>query len=453
MNLAAAPAFQNGESAMSPLRQALMIAVLLIFCIFAVLDRNLMAMLIDPIKLSLGISDTQIALLLGFAYALAYGLGGLPMGSLVDRYPRKWILFCAVIFWGMAEAACGMASGFLSLFIARALVGLGESPLHPSSHSIIADTVPRNRLSFVMSIYSTGNVVGTGISLALGGWIVHRLFSQGAMSVPILGHVEPWQFAFIITGIPGLLLAFLIVPFREPPRRATGMSREQAAKWSELWGFFRRNWQASLCLAVVFGGMNIANGAFLKWMPAYLSRFFKLNPAEYGTMLGTVEVVSGVCGLLLSGWLIDRWYASGRKDAHLTYYLWVLILTTPLVLWCMLTPSVAMALIGVGIAKGITVNFLGLAAAQIQMIAPPHLRGRLSGFFFLMVLSLFGSTFGSLLPALFSDHVFHDNVNVGRSIAATLAIFAPIAIIAILWGRRHVLAAIKSVEADGKSWS
>jgi MFS family permease len=421
-----------------------LVGVLLVYCVFAVIDRTLIAMLIDPIRETLGISDTQIGLLMGVAYAAAYGLGGLPMGYLVDRYPRKWILFAAVILWGLAEAACGMASGFVLLFLARAGVGLFESPLHPSAHAIIADTVPRRRLATVMSIYSAGNLLGTGLALIIGGWVVNRLLHMTTIELPLLGQVRPWQFAFIITGLPGLLLALLILPFPEPPRY--GQHGEPRTSWSELFAFIRQRWQVVVTLSLVFGGMNIVVGGIIKWAPAYMSRHFKMNPAEYGLALGLAESLPAFVGLLAGGWIVDRWYASGRKDAHLTYYMWVLILTAPIVFWGMMSERAGIFIASVALAKALTCNFLGIAAAQVQALAPPSMRGRLSGLFFLMVVAFFGTTFGALLPAVITDKILHDPTRVGHAIAYTLAIFAPVAIVAILWGRRHVRDAVLAVE-------
>ncbi|MDB5720426.1 MAG: hypothetical protein JWP15_1044 [Alphaproteobacteria bacterium] len=432
------------RDAPSTLRTTLLIGVLLLFCIFAVIDRTVIAMLIDPIRKSLDISDSQVGLLMGIAYAAAYGLAGLPMGFMVDRYPRKWILYFAVTFWGLAEAACGLSTGFVWLFLARAAVGLGESPLHPSAHSIIADSVPRRRLATVMSIYSMGNLLGTGFALIIGGWIVHYLLNRPNIVLPLIGPVESWQFAFIITGLPGLLLALLILPFAEPRRIAHGRAN---VSWAELFEFIRGKWQVVLCLSIVFGGMNIANGGLIKWAPSYMSRFFHLNPAQYGLALGLIESIFAISGLLVSGWIIDRWYASGRKDAHLTYYLWAIILTTPIVLLGLTSNSLVIFYVGMAFGKTFTVNFLGVAASQVQMISPPHMRGRLSGLFFLMVVALLGSSLGALVPALIADNVFHDNIHLGKSMALTLAIFAPLAVIAILWGRKYVRAAVDEAEA------
>jgi MFS family permease len=426
------------------LRAWAMTIVLLLFCIFAIVDRTVIAMLVDPIRKDLGISDTQIALLLGIAYAAAYAIGGLPMGWLVDKFPRRWLLFLAVSFWGLAEAACGLVTGFAGLFAARAAVGLFESPLHPASHSLIADSFPKRRLGFAMSVYSSGNLIGTGLALIIGGWIVQLLSQHTAYVLPVLGSLKPWQIAFVATGLPGLLLAVLILAFREPARAAH--AAHEKGSWAELWSFIRRHWRVSIALSVAFGGMNIVNGAMIKWQPAYLSRFFHMSPAEYGLKLGLVTAVAGVTGLLFSGWLVDRLFTRGRKDAHLTYYMWVIILTSPFVAWGMISSDVRLFFAGVLIAKFATVNFLGLAAAVIQLISPQRLRGRLSAIFFLMIIALLGTSLGPLVSALISDHLLHDHIRIGRAMAIMLGVFAPLAVIAILWGRKPLREAIDAAE-------
>src|SRR5690606_9773892 len=380
-------------------------------------------------------------------------LGALPMGYLVDRLPRRWVLFAAVSLWGLAEASCGLATGFVTLFIARAALGLFESPLHPAAHSMIADSFPRRQLATAMSIYSTGNQIGTGLALIVGGVVVHALSQYETVTLPLVGSVKPWQLAFIVTGLPGLGIAFLILLFREPSRgahKAVGsrsLGPGAAGSWQELWAFVRRRWRVFLTFSVVFGGMNIVNGGLITWQPSYMSRFFHLNPAEYGMALGLIYGVAGVAGLIISGVIIDRMYAKGRQDAHLEYYLAAVVLSTPLVLWALLTDDIRVFFGLIWIAKFATVNFLGIAAALVQMIAPPQLRGRLSAIFFLMIVSLLGASLGPLVPAVISDYVLHDEIRLGRAMAITLLVFASLAVAMMLWGRKHVRDAISEAES------
>jgi MFS family permease len=435
------------EEKTTPLKAWLLVSVLVTFYIFAVMDRAIISMLVDPIRDHFNINDTQVALLMGLAYAAAYAAGGLPMGYLVDKLPRKWLLFVAVCFWGLAEAACGVATGFVGLFIARMCAGLGESPLNPSAHSMIADTFPKRRLATAMSVYGMGALLGTGVALIVGGWIVNALSAYEYVTVPLLGQVKPWQLVFIITGLPGLVLALLIIPFREPPR-AHQHGAASDASWGELFRFLGRHWKVVVGLSVIFGGMNIVNGALIKWQPAYLSRYFHLNPAEYGTALGLIYAGAGVAGLLFSGWLVDFLYSKGRKNAHLDYYMWAVIVSTPIVVIGLLSPNLKIYLATATLAKFATVNFMGVAGALVQMISPPRLRGRLSAIFFLMIIALLGTTFGPLIPAVISDYVIRDEVRMGRSLAMTLLIMAPLAVVAMVWIRRPLQLAIAENNRD-----
>jgi Major Facilitator Superfamily len=146
----------------------LMVACLFVFYVYSFLDRTTIAMLVDPIRADLRITDTQMSLLVGFAFAMAYSFGGLPWSWLVDRFPRRLILFLGVTFWGLATAACGTAGTFTQLFLARFAVGLGEAPLHPASHSMISDAFPRRDLAKAISVYSLGSVIGAGLALVAG---------------------------------------------------------------------------------------------------------------------------------------------------------------------------------------------------------------------------------------------------------------------------------------------
>lgn len=452
MSLPQQPAAHGGLGDVGPvpvvsaLRHWALLAVLLVFCVFAVMDRAVISMLVDPIRADLRLSDTQFALLMGVAYALAYAGAALPIGYLADKLPRKWLLYVGVTCWGLAEAACGLATGFAGLFLARMAVGAGESPLHPCAHSMIADTFPRRRLATAMSIYATGNLIGLGVALVATGWIVHALTQVPIIHLPLIGDVKPWQFVFIVTGLPGILLALLIVPFREPLR--TGRHGLDQGSQAELLAFLVRNRGVVAAICVIFGAMNIVNAALTKWQPAYLGRNFHLNPAQYGTALGLIDGIAGVAGLLISGWLVDHLYAKGRRNAHLDYYGLAILISSPIVAYGLFSDNLVIYLATVGVAKFATVNFMGIAAAVVQLIAPPRLRGRLSALLFLMVISLVGSSLGPLIPAVISDHILHDPVRMGRSLAATLAMMAPLALGAIIWVRRPLRRVIEDAERE-----
>jgi MFS family permease len=198
---------------------------------------------------------------------------------------------------------------------------------------------------------------------------------------------------------------------------------------------------------VVFGGMNVINAALIFWQPSYMSRFFHWQPAQYGLALGLTYALAGAAGLLFSGVVIDRLYARGVKDAPLRYYLWALIISTPVVLVALLTPNVWVYLGLIWTAKFATVNFFGLGSLAVQLTTPPHLRGRMAGLFATVIISLLGTSLGASAPAWVAEHLLHDEIRIGASIAATLAVCAPLAIGAILLGIKDFRAAVVDAEA------
>jgi len=427
-----------------------MVACLFTFYVFSFIDRTVIAMIIDPIRADLNITDTQVSLLLGLAFALAYSFGGIPVSWLVDRFPRRLILYFSVTFWGLATATCGLAGTFGQLFLARLAVGLGESPLHPSSHSMISDAFPRRHLAKAISVYSMGAVIGSGLALVLGGWAVSSILSLQPFHAPLIGEIKPWQMIFVFIGLPGIPLAFLIFFFKEPERQGRlSKSDRQTAPWSELFVFLKKRWVLLTCYTVAFGGMQIVNGAFIWWQPAYLSRFYHMSPAEYGLALGLVSAVAGVAGMLFSGWMVDHLYKRGFKDAHMRYYFWAIIVSTPFTLIALLAENIWIYFGLIWITKLLLLNFLGFSSALIQLISPNELRGRMSAIFVNLVLAFSAAALGPLVPALISDYVLHDEVRLGRALAITIVVFVPLALIALSIGRKALVEAIEEAE----SWS
>lgn len=429
------------------LKSWLLVACLVLFYIFSYIDRNGMAMILDPLRADLHLSDTQVSLLIGLAFAAAYSFGAIPAGWLVDRFPRRLIIFFSVTFWGLATMACGLAGSFGQLFAGRVAVGLGEAPLHPSSHSIISDSFPPRRLATVISIYAMGSVLGSGVALILGGVIVDFLMKLPPVYAPVVGQLATWQMAFMVMGAPCLLMAGLIFLFKEPPKTShAGAGPRVAVTWTAFFGFLKSRWQVLTCFVVAFGGMQVVNGAFLTWQPAYLSRAFHLTPVQYGTGLGLITAVCGVAGLLFSGWMVDRLYARGHRDAHMRYYFWALLLSSPFVLVALLAPDVRVYFGLIWIAKLLMLNTLGFSSAMIQLISPSEMRGRMSGIFVTLVLGFSASALGALVPALISDYILKDQIQLGRAMAVTIGIFMPLALVALWVGRKYLTAAVEEAE-------
>lgn len=432
----------------APLAAWLMVCLLSVLYILSFLDRTIIALMVAPIQRDLGISDVQIGLLVGAAFAIFYSVMGLPMGYLVDKFPRRIIIYLGVTIWSLAQFSGGFAGAFMHLFVARLLLGAGEAALTPATHSMISDSFPKRQMATAMSLYSVGAMLGIGAALLIGGVIVQYMTQFENVPLPLLGTFRSWQLVFLSTGAAGLLMAFAVFLFKEPARTKPATSPDAARR--EAVGFttfLRRNWQLWTCFALSFGVMNIANGALVFWQPAYLGRFFGYTPGEAGAVLGLMHLFAGAGGMLMSGWLVDKWFARGRRDAHLRYYLYVLIFTTPIALVALTTANVTLYLGLIWISKFVTVNSLGYSAAAVMLTTPGPIRGRASAVFTSILLAGLGQGLGPLVPPLIAEYVFHDTIRLGYALAATLAICAIIAIGALSMGMKFYRRALDENDA------
>ena len=206
----------------------LTVTILFVLYIRSLADRYLIALLVDPIKHALGLTDFQISLLQGPAFAVLYCLCAIPVGLALDRTSRRWVLFGCVVVWSAGAASCGLAGSLAALMLARSLVGAGESGFSTGAYSMLGDSFPPARVSLAMSIFVMGGVMGAGIVFLLGGSLVSAVLRGAVANWPLMHQFAPWQQAFIITGVPGILTAFLIFAFPEPPNHRATASPEPA---------------------------------------------------------------------------------------------------------------------------------------------------------------------------------------------------------------------------------
>src|SRR5271155_3117108 len=204
------------------------VAVLLLMYIFSFIDRTTISLIVEPMKRDLQISDTQIGMLQGLAFALLYTFLGLPIARLSDRHNRKAIIAAGVLVWSIMATLCGLARTAVQLFIARIGVGVGEAALSPAAYSMITDSFPRGKLGSAFGVYNIGITIGAGVAFLVGGIVVAAVSHPGASyTLPIFGEVRAWQMVFVVTGAPGILLPLLLLTFREPVRR--GILRAEPA--------------------------------------------------------------------------------------------------------------------------------------------------------------------------------------------------------------------------------
>ena len=212
-----------------------MVFVLLLAQTFSFLDRMIMGLLVGPIRDTFQISDTQYSLLAGLAFSLFYALMGLPLARIADSRSRRNLIAAGIAVWSLMTAVCGLAKGFWMLFVARMGVGVGEATLAPGAYSMIADYFPKSLLARALSVYMVGVTLGSGFAYMLGGAVVAYVENMPQIVLPVLGAIHGWQLTFFIVGLPGLLVALLMMlTVREPPRRGLSANDVQAIALREV---------------------------------------------------------------------------------------------------------------------------------------------------------------------------------------------------------------------------
>lgn len=428
------------------------VVVLLIIGILSYLDRNIVALMMEPIRASLGITDLGMGLIHGVGFGIFYAVFGLPIGYLVDRLSRRWIVYWGATAWSVAASACGLAGNFQQLLIARLAVGVGEASLSPAAYSMIADLFPRRRLALALGVFGVGSVLGSAVAFIGGGAAIEYFQALGPRDLPLIGMTEPWQMVFLITGAPGILIALLVLLIREPRRRAlrTPLPDEAASPAFErqrLLAFMRSRWQFLTSHFLGFGFLAVATYAGLAWIPTMLVRRFGTGIGEVGLMMGAVSLFAGIPGFLLSGWIVDRWFAAGRQDAHQRYYM---IANTAAagaaVVAFLYAPTPGLVILGWGFIT-LLQPFTGPSAAQLQMVTPPHLRGQVSAVY-VMVFNLMGMCLGPPLVAFITDVVLQDTSRVHVSLAITYGGIAALSAVIFALGLRPSRHAIVNAGTD-----
>ncbi len=409
------------------------VAVLMIAYMVSFIDRTIMALLIDPIRKDLGLSDTQISLLVGFAFALFYTVLGIPFGRWVDVRERRWLIVSGIAVWSLMTAACGLARNFWEMFLARMGVGVGEATLSPASYSLIADYFPKERLGLAMSIYASGITVGGGLALMVGGFVAQWAAGVGAVHLPVIGEVRGWQVAFMVVGLPGLLVALLAMFIREPARRSEGASPAGAGgapSLGETASYILRHGGAFAGVFLGYGLVAVMSYAVVVWVPTFYMRVHAMAPSDVGLIYGLMFMVCGTAGMLIGGAVSDRLAARGLLDAPARVFLGAAILHAPLVIGAMLVPDRVLSLVLMGAALFVLTATGGLQGATVQVMTPNRMRGQTAALYLLSA-NLIGLGIGPTLTAVLSDTVFGGPMGIGQAIAATAAITLPLGAVLI----------------------
>ncbi|MBK7729107.1 MAG: MFS transporter [Gammaproteobacteria bacterium] len=354
------------------------------------IDRQILAMLIVPIKEEFGVSDTALGLLSGFAFALLYTLAGIPIARWADRGSRTRIIALALTLWSAVTAACGLARSFVELALLRVLVGVGEAGGNPPSHSLIADYFPPHKRATALSIYAWGVYIGSAIAFLAGGYLVTNY---------------SWRTAFFVVGLPGLFLAAIVaLTVRELPR-GTSEQRVESAVQPSFPEVLRHLLRRRAFVYIVLGAsvQSLSGYGVLTWGPTFLHRVHEMPWTEIGTFLGWIIGLAGCLGAYAGGRLADRF---GARDASWYMRLPALqsIAGVPFVLGFALLPQ-QYSLLAFIPFYALGAMYVGPMFSMVQGLVPLRMRATASALL-LFVVNLIGLGLGPLSVGVLNDYVF-----------------------------------------------
>lgn len=358
------------------------------------IDRQILAMLIEPIKKEFGVSDTAMGFLSGFAFVFFYTIVGIPIARWADRGSRKVIITLAVTIWSAMTGACGLARNFVELAVLRILVGVGEAGGSPPSHSLIADYFPPRNRATALSVYAGGVYVGSALAFLAGGYLLKNY---------------DWRTAFFVVGLPGLVLAVLVgLTIREVPRgqsenREPAVTQPVQASFREILRFLRSR-RAFVFVVFASSVQSLAGYAILTWGPAFLGRVHHMPIVDIGLHLGWTIGIAGCFGAWLGGHLADRF---GARDARWYMRLPAMqsISAVPFLIGFALLQDKDMALLCFIPFYTLGAMYVGPMFSVVQGVTPPHMRATAAAIL-LFVVNMIGSGLGPLSIGLLNDHVF-----------------------------------------------
>jgi len=376
--------------------------------VLSFVDRQILALLIGPVKADLGLSDFRFALLNGLAFASLYSVLGLPISALSDRMPRPPIIASGIALWSLATVCCALSEGFWSLFACRMVVGIGEAVLVPAVYSFLADIVPPARLGRTLALFSLGSFVGAGLAYLFGGFLLSAVHNAR-----IWHGIASWKLCFLAVGLPGLPLAATVAlvvrepgPRTAPHRETGGISASRFLQRHPV--FFIAHFLGYSCTAITLFSL-------MSWAPAFFVRAHCMARAQVGEMMGLIVIVCGCGGAYVSGRLIDNLERRGISAPPIRAGMTGALGAVVFLIIALSVRKEATCAIFMAVAFFFASFPMAPSAIVLQQIAPKPLRAQLSAVL-LLCNALVGLSGGSMLIGYLDDEVFTGPQGVGHAL-------------------------------------
>lgn len=413
------------------------------------IDRQILGVMVEPIRRDLGISDTEFSYLQGAAFAITYTIFTVPAGWLTDRMSRSNLMAGGVFVWSIMTALSGVAQNFFQLFGARSAVGMGEAVITPAANSILADYFPRDKLAAPIAFFAASPFIGVGLSFMLGGPLVEYLEGRPPIELAVIGEIYSWQMVFFVVGLPGVLVAIPVFLLREPSRRgllagsAEGPAKVPAA---EIFKFLLKRWKFFALLFFGFSGLSIQGYALFAWVTSFFVRVHDVSRSDATLIYGAIALVIGVGGSIFGGFRASQLMQQGRADATIRLVMYSAMVVTPLAVAFGLVPHAWIAFVLL-----VPITFCmamppGLVYTALQVITPNELRGQVLAAY-LLITNFVSFLLAPLVIALLTDKIYQDDAAVGLSLSTLAAFTYPTAAICMAFALKHFREAYSKAEA------
>ena len=417
MNPDRGPGIEADDSPYPPARYAwYVVGVLTLANASAFIDRQILGLLVAPVRRDLAIGDAEIGTLYGLAFAAFYTLLGLPIARTADHGSRRAIIGVGIGVWSAMTILSGFTTNYRELVFARFGVAIGEAALTAPAASLLADYFPASRRATALSVYTLGIFLGAGLANLVGGAVIERLGDDATVVLPLVGSIRAWQAVFVIVGAPGLVIAAIMATVREPRRREVGAAGATGHTLRELLTYLRDNRRTFVFHSLGYALFALVNYATAAWLPTYLIRSYGWSAGKAGITLGALTVTVGVAGVVAGGRLADALLARGRTDAKVRVGVIAALANLVFGLAYALAPTAELA-----VAALVPYNFFasfafGAAVAAVQEIVPNRMRAQASALY-MTVITLLGLGLGPSAVGLLTERVFGDDSAVRYSLA------------------------------------
>ena len=404
------------------------VAVMTLAQVFAFIDRQIPAMLVEPIKQDFNLNDSQIALLGGAAFSIFYAIMALPIGYAVDRYKRVNVLGAGIFVWSLMTTLAGLANSFGRLFGARIGVAVGEAVMAPVSVSLVSDYFPQNKQGKPMGIITAGVYLGIGATLIGGGYLIDYLTDIGGITLPFLGYFKPWQATFLLVGIPGILISLAAFMLYEPKRLGLVINEHKQTETINIFLHLTKN---KMTLFPMFGGlifMALIFYSFTFWAPSMMVRTYGLSLTEVGFTLGMITIIASILGTISAGTVVDYLRSKGHSDAPIRTGMYACIFATPAICLAPLVDSLFLTWILIGVYLFFISSFAPIGLLAVGGISGNEVKGQMAAVHAFLMMA-FGLSLGPQITAFFTDFVLMDESKLGYAMALTGVLVLPIAAI------------------------